>query len=333
MSNILTNEQKMAKDNCIAKFLVGSLLYGTNTPKSDKDYVGIFIEDPEYVIGTKRVDEVDFSTNKTNKRNNNKDIDTKFYTLRKFISLAKNNNPNILELFFVPKQNLLVTSPYWKIIENNKKYFISRKTKHSFTGYAMSQKKKLLIKKRRLETLREFNELIDKSIKNGATKVGEITLDSSSEFIKILEDPFTKKENKIGGIKVDDKEYNWGMDIKKIKNYVEYEINRYGGRTKYLDDYGYDIKFASHLFRLLYEGLEILKDGQITLPRPERKFLLDIRNGNYSLEELLRKVDELEPLFEMVYLKTELPKCPDDKGISKLQMQLYFQYWKDYGRC
>ena len=97
---VTTPAQRLAKDNCIAIILTGSHLYGTSTPKSDMDYEGIFIEPPEYVIGSKSCEEVDFSTKSASKnsaRNTPKDVDIKLYSLKNFFYLAQKNNPNKLQ--------------------------------------------------------------------------------------------------------------------------------------------------------------------------------------------------------------------------------------------
>ena len=47
----MSKEQEMAQRNTIYKAMVGSHLYGTEHKESDKDYVGIFIPDKEYVLG------------------------------------------------------------------------------------------------------------------------------------------------------------------------------------------------------------------------------------------------------------------------------------------
>jgi uncharacterized protein len=45
---------------------------------------------------------------------------------------------------------------------------------------------------------------------------------------------------------------------------------------------GYDIKAALHVIRLLNEGIELMRSGSITLPRPEKELLITIRTGNYG---------------------------------------------------
>lgn len=343
---VTTGHQRLAVDNCIAVFLVGSHLYGTNDAKSDLDYEGIFIEPPEYVIGAKSCDEVDFSTKSNSKnsaRNTPKDIDCKMYSLKNFLALAQKNNPNKVEFFFVPQRNtVFLNEKYWDQIKEAKDIFLSLKIRHSFQGYAFSQKKKLLTKKRRLEELREFVASLEKA-----------------ELVKGLDKPenliFVKRKKTIGDVfdfkpgspwpykfiertltlegtpalRVQDKEFNAGMDATIIYEHAKAILNSYGKRTKSLDDSGYDLKFANHIFRLYFEGLQLLKEGTITFPLVENAFLLAVKRGEYTLEEILKRADDFEPLFDLAYQQSKIRQSPDQDAISKLQTKMYLEYWKE----
>lgn len=141
-----SEEQKLSQDNCIFLARVGSMMYGTNTKESDEDFTGVFMPDrTRSGMGTKNIDFVEYRTNstKSNKRNTAEDTDCTLYSLKKWVILATNNNPNILELFFTPDKSILHTSPVWKKLCDNKHLFISLKTFHSFRGYAHSQRKRL----------------------------------------------------------------------------------------------------------------------------------------------------------------------------------------------
>ena len=81
----------------LLKIKTGSHLYGTVTPQSDEDFVGIFIPNAEDLLGIHRVEEFDLSTKKSNetRRNNENDVDTTYYSIQKYIRLLLQNNPNI----------------------------------------------------------------------------------------------------------------------------------------------------------------------------------------------------------------------------------------------
>ena len=60
--------------------------------------------------------------------------------------------------------------------------------------------------------------------------------------------------------------------------------------------YGFDTKYAMHMLRLGFEGVELLTTGRLSLPmrEPERSYLLDVRRGKIGEQECLTKAGELE---------------------------------------
>lgn len=121
------------KNNLILfKTISGSRAYGTFTPESDTDIRGIFIQSLDDILKYGYIDQISDVKN-----------DVVFYELKRFIKLAIDNNPNIIELFNMPKDCIIFKHPlYEKYIENNKDKFISKKTKFTFGEYASSQIRK-----------------------------------------------------------------------------------------------------------------------------------------------------------------------------------------------
>ena len=346
-----TPEQKMALENCIGLFVTGSQLYGTNTPASDIDYEGIFVETPEYILGNKSCDEVSFSTGDDKSRNTSEDIDCKLYSLRKYFSLAQQNNPNKVEWFFIPDDKFVLKTNYWDWIAEYKHLFLSLKLKHSFSGYAKSQEHKLVTKKKRYEELRSFRDILQEGISSGKEIIGDMDLLEIHEHKKYHRDTDTVGTHQVprmkekyhfieykrtsedtDGIRVDNKDYNFGMPIQRIFDYVNKEVETYGGRLEYVKEYGFDVKFAAHLFRLYFEGLRLLKDGNLVFPMPEEevKFMMDIKAGKYDLDFLLKKSKDLEPQFETAYEENlaKLPYTPNHADIDVLQRDMILAYWK-----
>ena len=66
-----------------------------------------------------------------------------------------------------------------------------------------------------------------------------------------------------------------------------------GQRPEIEEKYGYDVKAAMHTLRLLYECKELLSDGNITLPRPERNFMIKVRTGKYTIQKVLSMSQQL----------------------------------------
>lgn len=141
-------EQLMAERNLIYKIRTGSYMYGTNTENSDEDFSGIFIPDEDYVLGIKKCEQVilnqKFSKGKLNQKG---DVDYTLYSIIKFIHLAIENNPNIIEFFYAPTNCILYQSKLGKLLIENRHLFLSKKAYHTFKGYAYAQRHKLEIKK------------------------------------------------------------------------------------------------------------------------------------------------------------------------------------------
>jgi predicted nucleotidyltransferase len=100
-----------------------------------------------------------------------------------------------------------------------------------------------------------------------------------------------------------------------------------GQRPEIEEKYGYDVKAAMHTLRLLYECKELLSDGNITLPRPERSFLVKVRTGKYSMEEVLSLAEELFRECEQAARDSQLPEKVNRGAISPVIADAYRQMW------
>ena len=144
--------------NKILECIIGSNLYGTNTPDSDKDYIGIFIADEEYYIGLKNVEEIDESIIKKDEsgKNTKEAVDKKYYEIRQFFKLAIQNNPNIVEILFMNQDNIIQSHMVWDLIQSYRDWFLnSKQIKNRFLGYAMSQKHKMFVKLENYDIFKE----------------------------------------------------------------------------------------------------------------------------------------------------------------------------------
>jgi len=73
----------------------------------------------------------------------NEDIDYVVYGLHKFIKLAVDCNPSIIEYLFVDPEEILICDKFAQKLIDNRDLFLSTKAKYSFTGYAISQLKRI----------------------------------------------------------------------------------------------------------------------------------------------------------------------------------------------
>lgn len=101
-----------------------------------------------------------------------------------------------------------------------------------------------------------------------------------------------------------------------------------GQRPEYICKFGYDTKAAMHGLRLLYECMELMRDGTITLPRPEKALLIDVRSGAWTLEKVLAHAQRLVKEVEDSVQRSPLPEGVDRTAISRLVAQAHMDFWK-----
>jgi predicted nucleotidyltransferase len=109
-------------------------------------------------------------------------------------------------------------------------------------------------------------------------------------------------------------------------------MGRHGQRPDLVEKYGYDVKFAMHYVRLLYECRELLAHSHVTLPRPsdERQHLIDIRTGKYTQDEVFKAGDDLRSECESLLANSLLPENVDKEFLSHVIAQAYESHWAQY---
>ena len=100
-----------------------------------------------------------------------------------------------------------------------------------------------------------------------------------------------------------------------------------GQRQEIEVKFGYDVKAAMHALRLLYECKELLTEGRITLPRPERDLLIRVRTGKYTIEKVLQMANQLLSECEDALPHSRLPDKADRKAVSMVIARCYLTAW------
>ncbi|MGB6834522.1 MAG: hypothetical protein WBE24_13780, partial [Candidatus Acidiferrum sp.] len=93
--------------------------------------------------------------------------------------------------------------------------------------------------------------------------------------------------------------------------------------------HGYDTKYAMHVIRLYGEAKELMEHGRITLPRPNRDELVEIRKGKYSLSEIRQLGAQLESEALAAEATSPLPDKVDREAISRLLADAHLRFWSD----
>lgn len=139
--------------------LTGSHAYGMAREGSDVDIRGICVA-PRHIRGSAFKSFEQWSTTdqkgpwgrvsetalfKLRKRGLPVDepLDVQLYEIEKFVRLAAQNNPNVLELLFLEEGDILFKDSRYQALRDARELFLSKKCKHTYTGYAQGQLKRI----------------------------------------------------------------------------------------------------------------------------------------------------------------------------------------------
>ncbi|MEK6881993.1 MAG: nucleotidyltransferase domain-containing protein [Nanoarchaeota archaeon] len=344
------------KDRTIFLSKHGSHAYGMNTEFSDLDIRGVAVPPKEYYFGyLKKFEQCESKVEELN-------LDLVVFDITKFIKLCSDGNPNALEILFTdPSDHIIVTKTGQKLLDN-KNLFLSKKIKHTLSGYAYAQLQRIIRHKSWLmnpiliePTREQFGlvaELSDKDKQKFDIAFAMIKKQIAAwtlDFEPLNESDRIEVENKIAYtltemqitsdtqfnaaartigfndnfINLLDKERAHASAKTQWKQYNQWVSSRNPKRAILEEKSGYDTKHASHLVRLLTMCAQVLETGNFQVKRPDAEFLLSIRNGAWSYEQLLEFSETQNKLCEKLYFESNiLPKEPNRKGIEKLCIEV-----------
>ena len=90
------------------------------------------------------------------------------------------------------------------------------------------------------------------------------------------------------------------------------------------------MKYAMHMLRLGFQGVELLTTGRLSLPmrEPARSFLLDVRRGKVSEAECLTRAGELEQELTDLATTSRLADEPDEVRVETWVLDAYRRTWQ-----
>lgn len=98
-------------------------------------------------------------------------------------------------------------------------------------------------------------------------------------------------------------------------------------RKQLVNKYGYDVKNASHLIRILKMGTEFLSTGELRVFRVEdAEELKDIKTGKWTLEKVKGYSEELFEEAREAYEHSPLPEEPNYKEVEELLKDILMTY-------
>lgn len=132
----------------IALFYRGSQAYGMATPESDSDLGGVIIPPKKYFLGFcnnfAQTDSIDSVVEKyKDKIFTDNGVEGTLWGILKFIKLASDCNPNMIELLYLDESSYIFRSPEFERLQEVRDLFLSKKARFTFSGYAFSQIKRI----------------------------------------------------------------------------------------------------------------------------------------------------------------------------------------------
>lgn len=124
----------------------------------------------------------------------------------------------------------------------------------------------------------------------------------------------------------------------KFKGYAYSQLHKMttkepdGKRKELREKFGFDVKFAYHVVRLLYEVEQILTEGDIDLQR-HREHLKSIRRGEIPEQEIRNWASEKEKGLEKVYESSKLQHSPDEGKIKALLLNCLEEHYGNLEAC
>lgn len=294
--------------------VAGSRAYGIHTNTSDIDIKGVAVPPKPYFLGyLQRFEQADkaeqlavYTSHMFEKEQEiiqKTKLEGAIYDLRKFMALAADANPNILDTLFCREEEVRIQTPLGKLLRESRKLFLSTKAKHTFSGYAAAQLKRirghrawLLNPPKAPPTRAEYSlpehTLIPQDqlaaaeaairakmdgwmIDFGALDdAGVISIQAQlAGYLSELEVTLGKDAEWLAAARhvgLDDnlihlmqREREYRARQNEWARFKTWERNRNPERAALEAKFGYDCKHGVHLVRLLRMGSEILKTGKV----------------------------------------------------------------------
>lgn len=339
---VITLEAARSPQCRLLEVISGSRAYATHTPESDTDIKGVFVQPVDGFFGLERVEQI-----------NNESNDIAFYEVGRFVELLAKNNPNLLEMLFTPADCVVSRHPLMDHF--TPELVLSKLCCEAFAGYALAQIRKArgLNKKIVNPQPDERKEILDFCfVLEGQGSVplrswlehrglrqhdcGVTAVPHARDTYALYHDApdvyagITRPDStdvRLGSVPRDAVPLAWMLynkdGFKKhCKDWREYREwvtsrneSRFAGTLAH--GQGYDAKNLMHTFRLLDSAEEIAVHRRLTVRTPNRDWLLRVKAGAFSYDELLILAEERIERIHELYEVSSLPDVPDREALER----------------
>lgn len=340
MAKLIKDIQERLADGHKLLYLTkyGSSLYGTNLPTSDEDYKGIFLPEPTGLILQKSPKTFNFSSGNDTRKNTSEDVDAELYSLQYFFHLLLKSDTNMVSILFSRSNpDTIVYQDKWfkEVFDEVDTHRLISRNLSGMAGYVKSQVYKYSLKGFKytllmdvianFETLQQNQLLEDVFIPEG--------------YVAQLEDQFPNKNVRkyvdIVTLPNPDGTVSWYLEVLGKKLNFREKISRhmkvllsleksFGHRAKQSAQEEFaDRKAVYHAFRVLEEIRELHTTGNLVYPISNKEFLLQVRQGDYSMNYLADLLQERLEEVEALEERSVLRKSVDSRYMDDIIVQFY----------
>jgi predicted nucleotidyltransferase len=288
----------------------GSQAYGTALPDSDTDLKGVCIPPRAYYLGfVRRFEQAESHA-----------PDIVIYELRKFMALAADCNPSIIEVMWTDRSEVVTCTPAGEILLAARHLFLSRKARHTFAGYAMAQLKRIQTHRRWLLSppaappTRAAHGLPERS------PIPRDQLMAAESELRRQEGPLLGYDDNF--LLLLERERRYRAELQEWEQFQTWHKTRNPRRAALEAKFGYDTKHGMHLVRLLRMCREILDGRGVIVRRPDAAELLAIRAGAWPYDQLLAWAEEQDRALDELEGRSPLPHAPDREALDALCIDL-----------
>lgn len=281
------------------------------------------------------------------------------FEVRRFLDLAAGANPNILDVLFCREEDVILQTPEGRFLRKERNRFLTKKCLQTFIGYAAAQAKRIETHRKWLldppdhePTREEFGlpkrdaypqDQVMAAMASVKKQVDRWNIDfvDVDEATKIfIQDQLCKQLAEIGvgfdmkfsaagkllGIDTNfmelvHKQRLYTQATEKWAAYQTWKTNRNKKRKGMEEKIGYDCKHGAHLYRLTMACRTIFETGELCVYNPD-PYLMKIRNGEVSFEELMNKFNEQHEDLSRLAAKSSLPSRVDPKWMEEISVML-----------
>ncbi len=352
----MTIDDLKSRQLLLFECISGSRAYGTNLPTSDTDIKGVFVLPEEDFYGLEYTEQVSNESN-----------DIVYYELRRFVELLTRNNPNVMEMLHSPDDCILYKHPLFDQLEPTVFLSKLCQQTFAGYAMTQVQKARGLNKKILNPMEPDRKEVTDFCYvtTDGSTiplrkwleikkfvqeKCGLVHLNHLRNMYALYYD-----HNENQGFKgVVQKETSNEVSVSSVPNYLKPETYLYFNRegySSYCKDYreywawvekrnheryentlqhgkNYDAKNMMHTIRLLEMAEDIATQRKIIVRRPNREYLLQVRRGDFSYEELVALAEKKIETIASLFATSTLPDQPNWQKANQLLVSMRKQWYR-----